>query len=269
MASVGVMFTRLAGPSTRHCSNFDTNLLLRSKTHTRTDSGRSAVVADNAAIVFHFSRGGALVYSLYPADAPRDSMPVQALQATKSKSGHAPNLLGYTLLAILFLCVLAQAQSRIDCNALEQPDSQVASVLSCYVPAGSSRCQIPASTYPVLYLSARPRNNEHLFNSGGMDPARRAVGSNTRWVSTSSVSANRPGEKLYDQFRRRFAYATTIFFLQEFIMRTSKAPSGQEPREEGITVHGRLWAAFRFHASPIVSAVDTHECGADHETSAA
>ncbi len=76
----------------------------------------------------------------------------------------------FYLFAFLVIATLFQAQSRIDCDALNSRILKHAVHYCVYVPAGydAGAGKRPAQTYPVLYFLHGLGDNERtLFNSGG------------------------------------------------------------------------------------------------------
>jgi len=71
---------------------------------------------------------------------------------------------------VVFTCESAQAQSRIDCNALDSKILKYAVHYCVYLPAGydAAATKQPKPRYPVLYfLHGLGDNEQTLFNSGG------------------------------------------------------------------------------------------------------
>ena len=77
---------------------------------------------------------------------------------------HARFLLWFLIAAV----VSAQAQSRIDCNAINSKILQQEVRYCVYLPSGYDAATKPAARYPVLYfLHGLGDNEQTLFNSGG------------------------------------------------------------------------------------------------------
>ena len=80
------------------------------------------------------------------------------------------NLIILLLACVKFTCESAQAQSRIDCNALDSKILKYAVHYCVYLPAGydAAATKQPNPRYPVLYfLHGLGDNEQTLFNSGG------------------------------------------------------------------------------------------------------
>lgn len=177
--------------------------------------------------------------------------------------------LGYALLAILFLSS-AQAQSRIDCNALNSRILKSVIHYCVYLPASydASAAKSPASTYPVLYfLHGLGDNEQTLFNSGGwtlLDDLRRQ-----HKMGEYLIVAPEGRQSFYINSADG-SVRYNDFFLQEFIAHIEskyRAGKGREKRAiSGISMGGYGALRFAFAHPELFSAVSAQSAALITET---
>jgi S-formylglutathione hydrolase FrmB len=164
-----------------------------------------------------------------------------------------------TVLFLLSSALSSQAQSRIDCNALNSRILKSVVHYCVYLPASydASAAKHPAPTYPVLYfLHGLGDNEQTLFNSGG-------------WTLLDDLRRQgKMGEFLIvaPEGRRSFyinsadgSVRYSDFFLQEFIPHIeSKFRVGKGRKERaisGISMGGYGALRFAFAYPDLFSAV--------------
>jgi S-formylglutathione hydrolase FrmB len=141
-----------------------------------------------------------------------------------------------TVLAVFALSVAAQAQSRIDCNAMNSRILKHSVHYCVYIPASydAGAAKQPPERYPVLYfLHGLGDNEQTLFNSGGwtlLDDLRRQ-----HKVGEFLIAAPEGGRTFYiNSADGRVRYSD--FFLQEFIpLIEAKYRIGKGRSNRGVT----------------------------------
>lgn len=163
------------------------------------------------------------------------------------------------LIFVILAGVLATAQSRIDCNALDSRILKQVVHYCVYLPAGydQSASQHPPRRYPVLYfLHGLGDNEQTLFNSGG-------------WTLLDDLrNQHKMGDFLIvaPEGRRSFyinaadgSVRYSDFFLQEFLpqierkYRVRAGPAGRAI--SGISMGGYGALRFAFAHPELFSAV--------------
>ena len=153
----------------------------------------------------------------------------------------------------------ANAQSRIDCNALNSKILKHPVNYCVYLPAGydAGAAKQPAEAYPVLYfLHGLGDNEQTLFNSGGwtlLDDLRQK-----RKIGEFLIAAPEGGQTFYiNSSDGRVRY--NDFFLQEFIPLIEgkyRIKKGKDTRAiSGISMGGYGALRFAFAHPAMFSAV--------------
>jgi S-formylglutathione hydrolase FrmB len=156
----------------------------------------------------------------------------------------------FLLVASLTVVLPVQAQSRMDCNALNSRILKAPVHYCVYLPASydAGATSQPAQSYPVLYFLHGLGDNERtLFNSGGwtlLDDLRRQ-----HKMGEFLIVAPEGGRTFYINSADGSARYSD-FFLQEFIplietkYRTSKGPNNRAISGISMGGYGALRLAF-------------------------
>jgi S-formylglutathione hydrolase FrmB len=163
------------------------------------------------------------------------------------------------LLAAFAVALPLQAQSRIDCNAMNSKLLKHAVNYCVYLPGGydAGAAKQPTQTYPVLYfLHGLGDNEQTLFNSGGwtlLDDLRQKGE-----IGEFLIAAPEGGQTFYvNSSDGRVRYSD--FFLQEFIPLIEvkyRVKRGKDNRAvSGISMGGYGALRFAFAHPEMFSAV--------------